>query len=79
MHSPKDCWLDHERVEVYQESMGFIAWRTALLDGTGRKGHQKRQVDLPNRHQGYRAGPEHTQNEHRLVKMPFSRAATGDF
>ena len=25
------------------------------------------------------AGPAHTQNEHRLVKMPFSRAATGDF
>ena len=24
-------------------------------------------------------GPAHTQNEHRLVKMPFSRAATGDF
>jgi hypothetical protein len=25
------------------------------------------------------SGPAHTQNEHRLVKMPFSRAATGDF
>jgi hypothetical protein len=29
--------------------------------------------------QGKAAGPAHTQNEHRLVKMPFSRAATGDF
>ena len=30
-------------------------------------------------YQSLAPGPAHTQNEHRLVKMPFSRAATGDF
>ena len=30
MHSPKECWFDHERLEVYQESIAFIAWLSTL-------------------------------------------------
>ena len=45
MHSPKECWFDHKRLEVYQESIGFIAWLSALLDGTVRIGEVKDQLD----------------------------------
>ena len=45
MHSPKECCFDHERLEVYQESIAFIAWLPALLDGTVRIGDVKDQWD----------------------------------
>ena len=45
MHSPKECWFDHERLEVYQEAIAFIAWLSALLDGTVRIGDVKDQLD----------------------------------
>jgi len=45
MHSPKEYCFDHERLEVYQESIGFIAWLSALLDGTVRIGDVKDQLD----------------------------------
>ncbi len=45
MHSPKECWFDHERLEVYQEAIAFIAWLSALLDGTVRIGEVKGQLD----------------------------------
>jgi 23S rRNA-intervening sequence protein len=45
MHLPKECWFDHERLEVYQESIAFIAWLPALLDGTVRIGEVKDQLD----------------------------------
>jgi len=45
MHSPKECCFDHERLEVYQESIAFIAWLSALLDGTVRIGEVKDQLD----------------------------------
>ena len=45
MHSPKECWFDHEQLEVYQESIAFIAWLSALLDGTVRIGDVKDQLD----------------------------------
>ena len=45
MHSPKECWFDHERLEVYQEAIAFIAWLSALLDGTVRIGGVKDQLD----------------------------------
>jgi len=45
MHSPKECWFDHKRLEVYQESIAFIAWLSALLDGTVRIGEVKDRLD----------------------------------
>ena len=45
MHSPTECCFDHERLEVYQESIAFIAWLSALLDGTVRIGDVKDQLD----------------------------------
>ena len=45
MHSPKECCFDHERLEVYKESIAFIAWLSALLDGTVRIGEVKAQLD----------------------------------
>ena len=51
MHSPKECWFDHERLEVYQESIAFIAWLSTLLDETvrvgGVKDQWKSQVRIP--------------------------------
>ncbi len=53
MHSPKECWFDHERLEVYQESLAFIAWLSTLLDETVRvcyvKDQWKSQVRIPRR------------------------------
>jgi hypothetical protein len=53
MHSPKECWFDHERLEVYQESIAFIAWLSTLLDETVRVGdvkdQRKSQVRIPRR------------------------------
>src|SRR5271157_3072524 len=45
MDSPIEYCFDHERLEVYQESIGFIAWLSALLDGTVRIGEVKDQLD----------------------------------
>src|SRR5277367_6050379 len=40
-----ECWFDHERLEVYQEAIAFIAWLSALLEGTVRIGEVKDQLD----------------------------------
>src|SRR5271165_7127141 len=45
MLSTNECCFDHERLEVYQESIAFIAWLSALLDGTVRIGEVKDQLD----------------------------------
>ena len=41
MHVPNDCWFDHEKLEVYREAIAFIAWLSALLEGTLRMGEVK--------------------------------------
>ena len=45
MHSAKEYSFDHERLEVYQEAIAFIAWLSTLLDGTVRIGEVKDQLD----------------------------------
>ncbi len=45
MNSTKEYCFDHERLEVYQESIAFIAWLSTLLDGTVRVGDVKDQLD----------------------------------
>ena len=45
MHDSEECWLDHEKLEVYREAIAFIAWLSALLEGTVRIGDVKDQLD----------------------------------
>lgn len=37
--------FDHEKLEVYQEAVAFVAWLSALLDGAVRVGEVKDQLD----------------------------------
>lgn len=41
----EDVWFDHEKLEVYRESVAFVAWLSALLDETHRSGDVKDQLD----------------------------------
>ncbi len=45
MQLPEEPRFDHERLEVYKESIAFVAWLSALLDGTVRIGEVKDQLD----------------------------------
>src|SRR5262245_26424912 len=42
---PKDFWFDHEKLEVYQESIKLIAWLTDVLERVGRVGDVRDQLD----------------------------------
>src|SRR5260370_40173867 len=44
MPAPDECWFDHERLEVYQEAIAFIAWLSAALDLAVRIGDVKDQL-----------------------------------
>ncbi|MFI5455152.1 MAG: hypothetical protein ACHRXM_06835 [Isosphaerales bacterium] len=41
MHVHQECWFDHEKLEVYRETIAFIAWLSVLLEGTVRIGEVK--------------------------------------
>src|SRR5271169_5698839 len=45
MPTPDECWFDHERLEVYQEAIAFIAWLSITLEETVRIGDVKDQLD----------------------------------
>jgi hypothetical protein len=32
MPAHDEYWFDHERLEVYQEAVGFIAWLSSILE-----------------------------------------------
>jgi four helix bundle protein len=40
-----DCWFDHERLEVYREAIGFVAWLSGILAETVRVGDVRDQLD----------------------------------
>jgi len=40
-----ETWFSHEKLEVYQESIAFVAWLTSVLDGASRLGEVKDQLD----------------------------------
>jgi four helix bundle protein len=40
-----DYWFDHEKLDVYQETISFIAWLADLLELTPRTGDVKDQLD----------------------------------
>jgi len=44
MHTSQECWFDHEKLEVYREAIAFMAWLSALLEGTVRIGEVKDQL-----------------------------------
>jgi four helix bundle protein len=45
MDKSNEYWFDHEKLDVYQESLTFIAWLSDLLDGSVRIGDVKDQLD----------------------------------
>src|SRR6516164_732105 len=45
MQAPAEPWFDHEKLEVYREAIAFIAWLSAILEGTLRIGEVKDQLD----------------------------------
>ena len=32
MNVSQECWFDHEKLDVYRETIAFIAWLSALLE-----------------------------------------------
>jgi four helix bundle protein len=45
MESGKQYWFNHEKLEVYQEAVGFIAWLWDTMEGRGWSGDIKDQLD----------------------------------
>jgi four helix bundle protein len=45
MRTPPECWFDHEKFEVYRETIAFIAWLSAILENAVRVGDVKDQLD----------------------------------
>jgi four helix bundle protein len=40
-----EFWFDHEKLEVYREAIAFVAWVSALLEGSVRIGDVRDQLD----------------------------------
>jgi four helix bundle protein len=40
-----ECWFNHEKLEVYKESIAFCAWVSELLERIERAGDAKDQLD----------------------------------
>jgi four helix bundle protein len=40
-----EVWFDHEKLEVYQESIRFVAWLSEMLEPMARLGDVKDQLD----------------------------------
>ncbi len=45
MLTPPESWFDHEKLEVYRETIAFIAWLSAILENAVRVGDVKDQLD----------------------------------
>lgn len=45
MDPAQESWFDHEKLEVYRESIAFIAWLSSLLESAVRVGDVKDQLD----------------------------------
>lgn len=45
MSAQDRCWFDHEKLDVYRESIAFVGWLSTLLDDTARAGEVKDQLD----------------------------------
>ena len=45
MAPANEVWFDHEKLDVYQDAIAFIAWLAELLEGTARLGDVREQLD----------------------------------
>jgi len=45
MKDSRECWFDHENLEVYREAIAFSAWLSSLVDSAARLGDVKDQLD----------------------------------
>jgi four helix bundle protein len=45
MEKPAEFWFDHEKLDVYQESIHLVGWLSELLEGAARLGDIKDQLD----------------------------------
>ena len=45
MDASHEIWFDHEKLEVYRETIAFIAWLSSLLHETVRAGEVRDQLD----------------------------------
>jgi four helix bundle protein len=45
MEESHEFWFDHEKLEVYRESIALIAWLSELLEALGRVGDVRDQLD----------------------------------
>lgn len=45
MSDSQEFWFDHEKLEVYQESLRFVGWVSSLLEQAVRVGDVKDQLD----------------------------------
>ena len=45
MNMPNEVWFGHEKLAVYQEAIAFIAWLSAILEGSVHLGEVKDQLD----------------------------------
>jgi four helix bundle protein len=44
MDEPQESWFNHEKLDVYREAIGFVAWLSPLLDATGCGGDVRNQL-----------------------------------
>jgi four helix bundle protein len=45
MDTHQESWFDYEKLEVYREAIGFVAWLSGVLEGAVRIGEVKDQLD----------------------------------
>src|SRR5688572_7537080 len=45
MPTARKIYFDHEKLQVYKESIQFVAWVTPILEGLSRSGDVKDQLD----------------------------------
>ena len=45
MYESHGFWFSHEKLEVYQEAVAFVAWLSGVLEGVIRVGEVKDQLD----------------------------------
>jgi four helix bundle protein len=45
MNTPDGCYFSHEKLDVYREAIGFVAWLSGILEEIVRPGDVKDQLD----------------------------------
>jgi four helix bundle protein len=45
MEAPREFWFEHEKLDVYQEAIAFIAWVSPILEDLVKAGDVRDQLD----------------------------------